>query len=221
MKFFLFTYDLQALIIIITVIYSFKLIKNNGIVPYMKGFYLYPIVGFLVLIPHFLSANFNYNTDFAMTVNNISLIFHLSFLSFFIIRVIPSKNEKMFLYFNFCISLLVALNYLLKNISQQGNMAFLVVSLSLVISCITYYFTLFSNLPKINLTKEPAFWVVTGVFFAMSLQSPITTTLAWLRDKIAENIFYAFMDVINLSITIMYLFFIKAIVCSIQSQKTC
>ena len=214
-------YIIQTITMILSFIFSLRLIKNSKkIISYMRGFYWYPVVGMLIVIPGVLSTYFDLSFSFSLTVNNILLIFHFTFLSLFIIKVMPRKKEIKYLKSIFWVFLLLIIYLLIKNdISTQVNHIFSVSNFGLSIFCIIYYFKLFNNLPTLNLRKDPAFWIVTGVFFAMALNIPICATIDFLKNKISYDAYLIFASILMFCYSIMHLFFIKAILCTMQMKQ--
>lgn len=185
----------------------------------MRYFWLYPLVNIIVLIPHFCGTYFGLFISFTIALNNFSVIFHFSFLSFFIIRILPQKNEKKILIILYSIFLVFISFFIIKEPFNQGGPAFSISSLGLSIFCIFYYFQLFKNPPVLNLRKEPAFWIISGVFFAMCIHSPINAILLYLQNRLPYSYYILLLDLSIFSLSIMYLSFIKAILCTIQQKK--
>jgi len=214
-------YDFQALLMFISFIVSLRLINNKKIPEYMQGFYWYPIIGIVVLIPHFLAFHFFKKLYFvSIPINNISLLFHFSFLAFFIIQVIPNKKffflkVLFFIFFSLIIYFLTT-----KPLKDYNSSAFAVANLGLVIFCIIYYYQLFNNIPILNLRNEASFWVITGVFFCMSINIPINSIIDYLWGKIPYSYLSFFTSVGVLCYSIMHLFFIKACLCSLRLLKS-
>ena len=187
-------FTLQSVVIVLSFAFSLRLMNNKEVPIYMKNFYLYPLVAIMVLIPIVLTACF-------------------SFLSRFIISVIPGNKETPFLRNVYWIFLLPILYFLFRNdLTTQNNQAFSISNLGLTFLCIKYYYRLFKNLPQINLKKEPSFWIVTGVFIGMSLHIPVSAMIDYVRDKISIFNYIILGNILLITYTIMHLFFIKAFI---------
>ena len=213
-------FTLQSVVIVLSFAFSLRLMNNKEVPIYMKNFYLYPLVAIMVLIPIVLTACFSFWPIFGNLVNNISLIFHFSFLSRFIISVIPGNKETPLLRNVYWIFLLPILYFLFRNdLTTQNNQAFSISNLGLTFLCIKYYYRLFKNLPQINLKKEPSFWIVTGVFIGMSLHIPVSAMIDYVKDKISIFNYIILGNILLITYTIMHLFFIKAFICSSQKRK--
>ena len=201
-----------------------RLINNSRIHEYMKGFYWYAIVAVIFSFPGFLVAHFSINfisySSTYVTVN-FSTIFHYCFLGNFIIKVTPNRTKKIkYLRYLFWLQLFLLLCILTtSDITRTAYKAYLISDLGLSIFCIIYYYQLFQNLPTINLQKEPSFWIISGVFFAMTISTPILTSMEYLENKIPIFTYFLFHGFLSFAFTIMYLFFIKAFICTIQMRK--
>jgi len=117
---------------------------------------------------------------------------------------------------------LVLLFFLLSvyDIKQDNTLAFGITNFGLMVFSLLYYFSLLNNTtPIINLLKEPSFWIITGVFFSMSLHIPVLFSMGYLHDKISLANFRFLMSASMVCYGIMHLFFIKAYLCAIHPQK--
>ncbi len=187
----------------------------------MDGFFLYPLVAVLVFSYSFFTTLISKNLyQFAHISNNISLIFHFSFLSIFIIRAMSKgkNNIYIFLIFGIFISLLFVLLYN-GTLRKLNGPAFATANLGLAVFCVIYYYRLFDNLPILNLRKEPAFWVITGIFFCMSLNIPMFAFYNYLKIRVSSYNLILLKSIGAFGYTLMHVFFIKAYLCSIRLQK--
>ncbi len=212
-------YDLSVLTVFITLYYSFKIIKNKSVPNYMKGFYWYPIVSLIVMIPHFGATHFLVFIPFTIVLNNLSLLFHFSFLSFFVFRAVGNKKHHLAQTTVFLFFLLLLIYFIFSELLKQGNPAFSISCLGLTIFCVYYYYELFRKPPILNLRKEAAFWIVTGIFFSMSFETPILAAISYLEKRISYFYFMVFIELTIVCQITMYLFFIKALKCIIQEKK--
>lgn len=216
-------YYIQSVVILISFLFSLKLIKNRSIPKYMYRFYWYNIVAILVTLFFLLQLHFFGKLNLALGLNNISVLFHFTFLSFFVIKVIPNHNKKALLFLKLIYFVIVFFTikfFINTNITKQINAAFSIINLGLFIFTLTYYFQLLNTTPKFNLLSEPSFWVITGIFFSSALLFPVSTALDYLPvNSIKNNLF-----IINLALSIpcilFHLFLIKAFICSIKTAKT-
>ncbi len=214
-------FNFQSICILLTFILSLRIIKNRNIPEYMKGFYWYSIVGVIVLIPVFIDINITKRFFLLKTiVINFSILFHYLFLSLFIKKLIVFELNKNFVNLIFWILLVLLFYSLSKDISSRVNIvAYIIANFGLIIFCLFYYYQLFNSLPSIDLIKEPSFWIITGVFFTMSVHIPILASMSFLKNKISQNSYFLLAGVTTFCYSLMYLFFCKAILCTIHQKR--
>ncbi len=214
-------YNCQCLVIILSFLISLKLVKNKSIPDYMRGFYWYPSIALVIILPGFFTENyFRSYRVYSSILTNLSLIFHYSFLSIFIIKVMPKgiSNNFLKIFFLFFLSLLIFL-LIYEKLEKQNTFAFATANLGLTIFCIIYYYRLFNNLPIVNLKREPSFWIITGVFFCMSMHIPLISVSNYLYENISLSTSRLINSIAIFCYLIMHLFFIKAYLCSVRPQK--
>lgn len=218
----LIVFNIQSFVILLSFLFSLKLVKNKAIPYYMNYFFWYPLVALIIAIPLFIIANFFWSYyRYGSILNVFSLIFHYSFLSFFIIKVMPNNQNKRFpkiLFIVFLFLIIAALT--IKNVRIRSAVAFPTANLGLVVFSVIYYYKLFNNLPVLDLKNEPSFWIITGVFFCMSIHIPLSATVEYLYHKIPTHNLRIFMSLGAFCYIIMHIFFIKAFLCSIHPQKS-
>ena len=187
----------------------------------MTGFYWYPLVGMLVLIPVFIDINITKRLyAIKNIVINTSILFHYIFLSLFIIKLIVNKSNQKILRIAFIILLVLLIVSLYNDFFKRASIiAYIIANFGLIIFCLIYYYRLFNDLPNMNLIKEPSFWIITGVFFTMSIHIPILASMSVLKNKISSSNYYLLSSVTTFCYSIMYLFFCKAILCIIPQKR--
>lgn len=213
----------QSICMILSLLFSLRLINNKRVVNNMKYFYWYSIVGGLIVALNILNFYFNFPTKIVMgTIRNYSVLFHFGFLSTFIISLLsPTLKKKVFITVTvpfFIISLIALMAY---SNERQNSTAYALSNIGLVVLCINYFLYLFNNPRKNSLWKEPPFWIVSGIFLCMSAIIPINSLHEFLWDenfvlpderKLLSSIRY-------FAFGCMHLFFIKAYLCSIRQEK--
>ena len=187
----------------------------------MNNFFWYPLLAFIVALPGMVATFFGNNQFWkpAHLLNNISLFFHYSFLSTFIIKILPrGKNDKILkIVFIFFLILIVLLLFT-DDLKKINGPAFAIANLGLTVFCMTYYYYIFNTPPVLQLRDEPSFWIITGIFFCMTLHIPMYATYNYLHGRISSSTFILFGSISAFSYTIMHLFFIKAYICSAHLQ---
>lgn len=214
-------FNFQSICMLLSFILSLRLIKRNYVPKYMEGFYWYPLVGMIVLIPVFIDTNITKRFYYVKNiVINTSIIFHYIFLSLFIIKLIVNKSNYKVLIIIFTVLLLLLVTSLFDNFFERVSIiSYIIANFGLIVFCLLYYYRLFNDLPNINLIKEPSFWIITGVFFTMSVHIPILASMSVLKNKISSSNYYILAGVITFCYSIMYLFFCKAILCIIPQKR--
>lgn len=216
-----FIFDLQCLGLLISFIYSTRIMSSKIEPSYMRGFYWYSVVGIISTIPVFIEYNF-LTVKFSPYILNLSLLFHFPFLSLFLRKVISPLNKTFQKYFWFifliCMSLLIFLLFT-NDLSKSINKAFAFANFCLVIFCVFYFYSLFKNIPKLNLLLEPSFWVVTGIFICMSISVPVSAVADYLISTNQIQHFKYFYSLISVSYLSMHIFFIKSYLCCSLQQR--
>ena len=91
-------FGLQGVIVLLSLIFSLRLIRKKNRYDYMRSFFWYPTVGFIVMTLIFLAIFiFPEYKKMAAIIANLSLLFHYTFLSLFIIKVLPGKKNHIYI----------------------------------------------------------------------------------------------------------------------------
>ena len=211
---------IQVFVMIMSFMYSLKLIRNEVFPAYMRGFYWYNLVGVFVALYKVFFYFIIKNISFAISVNNISVFFHFIFLSRFIYQFIQNSTLKKFLIFYQFISLILILFIQLRvGISVQVNAAFSIVNFGLFVFGLAFFYQLFDGAPDIHLFKEPSFWIVTGAFLSSAIHIPISAAAdyfdhhAYNSNSFIKNIFLTFPRIL------LHLLLIKSFQCTRILQK--
>lgn len=213
----------QFICMILSFLFSLQLIRNDRVVKYMRNFYWYSVVAALIALLRVTSSNFGLPTKLIMVeISNYSILFHFGFLSMFIFSVLPDKKKLQFsvplLLTVFSLTLFFLITYSAK---KQNSTSYAISNLGLVIYCVIYYSSLFWDVPKQNLLKEPSFWIISGIFLCMSISIPINSLHGYLRNddyiklENRKNLF----GIAYFAYGTLHLFLIKAYLCSIRPQK--
>ena len=206
---------------LISFLISLKLIGNKNIPNYMRGFYWYTSVGMAICTMYIFSNNLHIiPSKTYRIINLLSLVFHFLFLSNFIIQVITNNKAKKYLKKIPYFFIPLITYFIIKDVKNNSAFSFAFTNFGLVFFCISYYYQLFKNSPTINLLKEPAFWIITGIFFGMSIIIPLTLIGGYLVNTIPRNIFLPLTLITLLGYGIMHIFFIKGILCSFQFRQS-
>lgn len=202
-------------------LFSLKTINNDNISGCMKGFYWYSLVA--VFFSGITIFNLQIDKNFlkiAFALNKCSFVFHYSFLSIFIYRALNHERLKKVVLYLFFIFLSVILYLFIRTIFQ--NDSFLINSTTnffLVLFCLFYYYDLFRETPVPNLFKEPSFWIVSGLFLCLTATVPLYVIRGLVNTDDVLELNLIIGAITSFFYSIMYIFFIKAYVCSLTLKK--
>lgn len=217
------TESFQSICMVLSLFFSLRLINGKKIIPYMRNFYWYSIVGASLVLLRWCSKNYEFpSKDVMGIISNYSILFHFTFLSMFISSLLRNQQEYKFLTVLFVITFLITLFYLIVfPDKKQHSTSYAIANLGLVISCVTYFSTFFREIPDKNLLREPSFWIIGGIFLCMSAAIPILSLHRYLRDEnyINEENRKNFYSIVYFAYGTMHLFFIKAYLCSQITQE--
>lgn len=180
---------IQCLMIILSFLFSLKLLKKN-VLNYMKPFFLYTLLSVIVMIPMFILMlkNFKivdtaFSFSIANTINNYSLIFNFLFLSIILIRLSPSKKSKSYLWVILLLfSSLMLYQIFVNSIEEPVYSAFAVNHFGLIFFSLIFLIKLFLFLPETNIAIFPMFWVVLGILFCSVINFPLFYLLNYLTN---------------------------------------
>lgn len=207
-------YILETIYWIVTIISFVKLrqlywIKRLSI--NMRFFFLYPMIAIMLMIPALL-CKLNYiNCEIFLIANELSLIFHYSFLTWFIIFELNDKRiQKAAKILSIILGILV-----LSTIVNNHNIQFLeyvVAYMSVFIFTSLYFLDIFIHIPDRPILQIPQFWVIIGVFVnAVILTPPLVLSPIIVNDyPLYKGLIVSLTSV---ACIIMYLSFIKGAKC--------
>ncbi len=213
----------QSICMILSLLFSLRLINNKRVVKNMKYFYWYSIVGALIVLLNIVNYQIGLFSHIVMgTVRNYSVLFHFGFLSFFILSLLsPPLKKRVFLTIVlpfFLISLIALIAY---SNEKQNSTAYALSNLGLVTLCINYFLYLFNNPSKGSLLNEPPFWIVSGIFLCMSAIIPINSLheFLWNENFVLPEERKLLSSIRYFAFGCMHLFFVKAYLCSIHQKQ--
>ena len=211
---------LKDIIYFTTFLFSLRLITNNNIPNYMRGFYWYPTVAIIMLVIYIFEYYLHIiQKNLYQNINLLSLLFHYSFLGLFILKVMSKRKKIEIINIFFWLFLPIITFFIITDIFYHTFLSFAVANFGLMILCISYYYQLFKTTPSLNLLKDPSFWIITGILFGMSTTIPVSIIGGYLFHNIPRDIFLSVAVIMPLGYGVMHLFFLKAILCSIRQQK--
>ncbi len=220
-----FFFNAQCLTILLAFIFSIPLLIRCY-PKHMKAFFIYTSVSLIIMIPLFLTLNHIVIFPHANLMNRYSLVFNFGFLGGYLLLMMPDKKGIIILEI-FILFILIALIYQVFNSDIFiDKYAFATNHFGLIILSIIYLYKLFNNPPTKNLINYPTFWIVAGVLLCSIICFPIFSLWSYL---VSPRNFNIRNDIVNdfilcnlppFGYIIMFSFFIKSFICSIQEKKT-
>lgn len=186
----------------------------------MRWFFIYSFVAFIGLGTITILANLNSgNQSLIIFITLLSVLLHYFLLSFFFYGIFIKRLSKLsFLFVFFCSIPLIFISVIQDVSDLKSRESFSIVNFYLLISCILYYYQLFTSEPREKLLAHPSFWVVSGIFFSMGMTIPFYSVSKYLKVTLNVDVFYALNSIGSFAYGIMHLFFIKAYLCSLTTR---
>lgn len=173
--------------------------------PYMRTLPIYCFVNVAVeIIAKLLPAT--RTTDYAIFTG-----FELLYFSYFLTRVIKSRNVRKLIW------VLDAVYFIAfgPKAFAHGEVYWLTICecLILVIPCLVFYVEALARTYIVDLPRDPSFWIVTGLFFYISLLPPTLVASGYFGSMNSLKVAMAFYSINNYGQAITYALFVKAMVC--------
>jgi hypothetical protein len=158
--------------------------------------------------------------------HNTQLVAGLSSAVFFcfviyILRVITygPKARRALLYCLFIFPLIFIANIFFFQKYVFQSMTYSLGCLLIVTACIYYFWELFQNKTYVNLIREPAFWICSGILFYCACSFPVYALLNFIG-----NVSPSFGRIIALIMDLVYIFlylsFTIAFLCRLRPRKS-
>ncbi|HEV2479533.1 MAG TPA: hypothetical protein VGS79_07705 [Puia sp.] len=185
---------------------------------YLKAFSLFLLVN---LITDTISAIQDAKVINNLLFVNLVTVFDVSFYCYFIREIVRSKAVKKILLY--CLIIYPAV-FLVNTLLIQGSVVFHSMTYALgclliVLSCVYYFWELFQQPDSVNLSRQPAFWISSGLLFYYACTFPFygTTNLVRALPKvILKNLLLIFV-LLNI---LQYLSFTIAFLCRLRTRKS-
>ncbi|MEO6723405.1 MAG: hypothetical protein ABIN67_23765 [Ferruginibacter sp.] len=171
----------------------------------------------MVVIDHYFPI---YGRAGLMFVDSVALLIHYTFLGAFIYRIVNSQKRSLLL-----LGLLVVLFPTIlffsvnHDISKLPSNGVAIANFGLVVFCCFYYFHLFNSKLTKNLLKDPAFWIITGIFCCMGATVPMLAITQYLIENTSRSVLSGLRVYVPFLYGVMHLFFIKAYLCTAKLSK--
>ena len=206
---------------VISMFFGIYLIYKYKLPQYLKIITIYTtIAGIGAIIALLIHFKFSYVWHVVINIFDATTVLLLSLLTYFFCSLLPNKYIR-YIAVIFIFSLILTVIILIKDWnSSLLSRSFIVSNFALILMAITYYWDLLNSEPRIDILRDPAFWVVTGIFIGMAANVVLLTLshllfvkydyLRYALTSIFASFFYAFM----------HLFFVKAFICYRNSRQS-
>ena len=203
---------------LITFLASLTIFLRPGANQYLKFFCLFLFFNLLLDTATSYYAWLGINNLF---LNNLDTLLVISFELFLVRQIVASpKAKKIFLYILLTYPVLSVINIFLVQTSDVFHtMTYSLGSLLIVAACIYYFWELFQQKYSVNLTRQPGFWICSGLLFYYSCTFPLlglSNLLQAYPKVILQNLLYILI-LLNI---FLYLSFSIAFLCRLQTKST-
>jgi len=153
-----------------------------------------------------------------MTIQNILLIADFIFWGVFFFRLLRQKIKILQFLFILCLTITILLRFI-NGFDKAGFEIYAITNFGKALFCLFYYIELFKTKPKLILKNEPAFWIVSGLFFYSCVSLPFYAIYEFIHARFPISISKNLFSLTNIAIILMHILFIKAYLCQIRQHK--
>jgi hypothetical protein len=185
---------------------------------YIKVFPLFLVLSFLVEMVGDIRNNKGLNT---LIIYNFFGVIEFTFYMWMIREIIRVDKVKKILRYLLIIYPLVSLIniFFIQGTNHFASLTYSLGCLLIVLLCIYYFFELFQAPTSVNLTRQPAFWICSGLLFFYCCSFPIfglSNFLLSLPKVFRRNI----ITIIILLNVFLYSMFTLAFLCRFRMTKS-
>jgi|SRR6185312_12209128 len=184
---------------------------------YLKYFSVFLFVNFLFDATTAYTALYRINNVF---LNNMDSLVVISFELYLLREIFANRRAKrIFLAIFSLYPVLSIVNiFLVQRYSNFHTMTYSLGSLLIVAGCIYYFWELFQQKTSVDLVRQPAFWICSGLLFYYCCIFPLyglTNFIDSLPLVVRQNLL-AILNVINVC---LYLSFTIAFLCRLKTKR--
>jgi hypothetical protein len=208
---------------IIMVVYFIELIiavrisMNKDTQVIMKKFFFYPLVGVIVSLFIPMKNLGIIPVRISFTVNTVSLLFHYSFLTYFIFKLTNRSFRFKIIGLFF---LLILIGLIIPDIKKGYVTSFAFANSCLFIFSLYYFRTLLIGKVNVALKNNPIFYVCCGIFIGSGLIVPSTLMIKYMYLlSVPQDSIFFFAAIWGLGYILMNLIFIKALLLCLKQNK--
>lgn len=204
--------------ILISSIVSALIYFRKGYPLYLKVFSVYLLLTFAIEYIGSIRSSQGLPT---LTLYNSFSTFEFVFLFWMLYHIVLNRTVKRILKVNWWLfPALVILNKLfLQKGAQFHTITYGLGSLVIVMAAISYFFELFRLEKPVKLTREPSFWICSGLLFFYASTFPLYAVLNLLKDP-SNIILRNISSILSITNIFLYSSFIVAALCRIKIMKS-
>jgi len=211
----------NLLALVVSIFYSYRSLNPS----YLRIFppYLFVSIALEIFVTPYLRflgmQPFGSHQDYAMAVvYNLFTPFELFMFAWFFFRIIQSPLIKRLLVIFLMLFCFFFIIYFLQvDIGKKiEHLPVVLESIIILMPCLTWYRELFTLSEPTNLYREPAFWIVTGIFFYLATIIPYYVASNYLISHGLAGVAKSLYSINNFSLVITYILFIKGFTCRIS-----
>jgi hypothetical protein len=182
----------------------------------------FPLFLFMSLIVETISDYEAYYQRNNVLLNNLFTVFVFCFYFFTFREILLSpKIKKIVLYILLAYPLLSLTNiFLVQKPGVFHSMTYSLGCLLVVAISIYYFWELFQQTHNVNLARQPAFWICTGLLFYYVCSFPLFGLLNFIQSAKYNNIVRNLIIVLNILTGLLYLSFTIAFLCRLKIRKS-
>lgn len=200
-----------SLVYFVELIIALKVSKNENAPVIMRKFFWYPLVGTIIgLLFVFKNLNVIPN-QIGFIANTISLLFHYSFLSFFIYTVTDKQSKFKLIIFLLLVILIV---FIISDIVNSYTTSFAFANSCLFIFSLYYFRTVLIGNTTIILKGNPIFYTCCGIFIGSGIIVPSALMIKYIFAlELSKDSVYLLALPTGLGYLTINIIFIKALLC--------
>ena len=202
---------------IICLLASIYLFFQVSIPKYLKLFPFFMLITLTVEVSAWFFIKYKMNVTLLYIIfTSFEFIFYLFIIAFSIYNL---KVRKIILWLMAIYPLLVLLNRIFIQQRSFHTITYSIGCLLVVAGCMYYFFELFQSTHSVNLVKEPAFWICSGLLFFYCCTFPLIglwNYLPGLPKIILKNLNYI-LTFLNI---LLYSLFSIAFLCKMRFRRS-
>jgi hypothetical protein len=206
----------SLLIQILSLVVSSSLLFRRNVPWYLK---LFPFFLLITVIIEVIGWQLSIHGINATLLYNLFTTLEFEFYLFLLYNIIRNKRAKKVILYIICLyPILVILNIALVQVNTFHTVTYSFGCLLIVAVCIYFFFELFQLPKSIQLKREPAFWICSGLLFFYCCSFPLFGLLNFLHS-VSGVIMRNLASIVMILNILLYSSFIVAFLCNFRFRK--